>query len=67
MFKGHEEFLDEVHRKGDKLDSRMMYERKHQMYQKYLKVPSGWIFGTIKRELNLCEHDGTCTMSMIKL
>jgi hypothetical protein len=29
------------------------------MHQKYLKVPPGWILGTIKRELNLCEHDGT--------
>jgi hypothetical protein len=36
-----------------------MYERKQQMREKYLKVPPGWIFGTIKRELNLCEHVGT--------
>jgi hypothetical protein len=28
MFEGREEFLDEVHRKGDKLGRRMMYERK---------------------------------------
>jgi hypothetical protein len=37
----------------------MMYERKQQMRQKQLKVPPGWILGTIKREMNLCEHDGT--------
>jgi hypothetical protein len=42
-----------------KLSKRMMYERKQQMREKYLKVPPGWIFGTIKRELNLCEHVGT--------
>jgi hypothetical protein len=29
------------------------------MHQKYLNVPPGWILGTIKRELNLCEHDET--------
>jgi hypothetical protein len=28
MFEGHKEFLDEVRRKGDKLERRMMYERK---------------------------------------
>jgi hypothetical protein len=59
MFVGHEEFLDEVHRKGDKLGRRVMYERKQHMHQKYLNVPPGWILGTIKRELNLCEHDET--------
>jgi hypothetical protein len=37
----------------------MMYERKQQIHEKYLKVPPGWILGTIKRELNLFEHDGT--------
>jgi hypothetical protein len=37
----------------------MMYERKQQMREKHLKVPPGWILGTIKRELNLFEHDGT--------
>jgi hypothetical protein len=37
----------------------MMYERKQQMHEKHLKVPSGWILRTIKRELNLFEHDGT--------
>jgi hypothetical protein len=30
----------------------MMYERKQEMSEKYLKVPLGWILGTIKRELN---------------
>jgi hypothetical protein len=30
----------------------MMYERKQEMHKKYLKVPPGWILGTIKRELN---------------
>jgi hypothetical protein len=28
MFEGREEFLDKVHRKGDKLGRRRMYERK---------------------------------------
>jgi hypothetical protein len=59
MFEGHEEFLDQVQRKGDKLGKRIMYERKQQMCQKHLKVPPSWILGTINRELNLCEHDGT--------
>jgi hypothetical protein len=59
VFEGREEFLDEVRRKGDKLGKRMMYERKQHMREKYLKVPLGWILGTIKRELNLCEHAGT--------
>jgi hypothetical protein len=36
-----------------------MYERKQHMHEKHLKVPLNWILGTIKRELNLCEHDGT--------
>jgi hypothetical protein len=59
IFGGRKEFLDEFHRKGDKLGRMMMYERKQQMHQKQLKVPPGWILGTIKREMNLCEHDGT--------
>jgi hypothetical protein len=29
------------------------------MREKHLKVPSCWILGTIKRELNLFEHYGT--------
>jgi hypothetical protein len=37
----------------------MMYERKPQIREKYLKVPLGWILGTLKRELNLFEHDET--------
>jgi hypothetical protein len=32
MFEGREEFLDEVHRKGDKLDRRRICERKQQMH-----------------------------------
>jgi hypothetical protein len=59
MFEDREEFLDQVRRKGDKLGKRMMYERKQQMREKYLKVPLGWILGTIKTELKLFEHDGT--------
>jgi hypothetical protein len=57
-FEEHEEFLDQVRRKGDKLGKRMMYERKQQMREKYLKVPSRWILRTIKRELNLFELCG---------
>jgi hypothetical protein len=37
----------------------MMYERKQQIREKYLKVPSGWILGTIKTELKRFEHDET--------
>jgi hypothetical protein len=55
-FEGREKFLDEVRRKGDKLDKRMMYERKQQLHVKYLNVSPGWILGTIKREFNLFEH-----------
>jgi hypothetical protein len=35
----------------------MMYERKQEMHKKYLKVPPGWILGTIKRELNAFSGD----------
>jgi hypothetical protein len=35
----------------------MMYERKKEMREKYLKVPPGWILGTIKRELNAPSGD----------
>jgi hypothetical protein len=59
MFEGRKEFFDEVRRKGDKLGRRIMYERKQQMCEKHLKVPPSWILGTMKRELNLCEHTGT--------
>jgi hypothetical protein len=34
------------------LGKMVMYERKQEMREKYLKVPPGWILGTIKRELN---------------
>jgi hypothetical protein len=37
----------------------MMYERKQQMCEKHLKVLVSWILGTIKIQLNLCEHAGT--------
>jgi hypothetical protein len=37
----------------------MMYERKQHLRKKHLKVPPGWILGTILRELNMFEHDGT--------
>jgi hypothetical protein len=59
MFEGHEEFLDQVRRKGDKLGKRMIYERKQHMHEKYLKVSPGWILGIIKTKLKLFEHDGT--------
>jgi hypothetical protein len=39
MFEGRDEFLDQVQRKRDMLGKMMMYERKEQMRQKYLKVP----------------------------
>jgi hypothetical protein len=35
----------------------MMYERKQEMREKYLKVPPGWILGIIKRELNASDGD----------
>jgi predicted NUDIX family phosphoesterase len=58
-FEGCKEFLDQVQIKGDKLGKRMMYERKQHICEKRLKVQPSWILGTIKRELNLFEHDGT--------
>jgi hypothetical protein len=36
-----------------KLGKRMVYEKKKEIREKYLKIPPGWILGTIKRELNL--------------
>jgi hypothetical protein len=57
-FEGCEEFLDEVLMKGAKLDKRMIYERKKEMCEKYLKEPPGWILGIIKRELNLSDLIG---------
>jgi hypothetical protein len=59
IFEGREEFLDQVRRKWDNLARRMMYKRKQHMREKHLKVPPGWILGTIKTELKLFEHDGT--------
>jgi hypothetical protein len=40
-----------------KLGKRMVYKKK-EMREKYLKMPVGWILGTIKRELNLYASDG---------
>jgi hypothetical protein len=57
MFEGHEEFFEQVQRKGDKLGKMMMYKRKQEMHEKYLNVPLGWILGTIKRELNASGGD----------
>jgi hypothetical protein len=57
--KGHEEFLEQVRRKGEKLGNMMVYERKQQLREKHLKQPPRWILGIIKRELNLfklCGH-----------
>jgi hypothetical protein len=56
-FEGHEDFFEQVQRKGDKLGKMMMYERKQEMREKYLKVPPSWILGTIKRELNAPSDD----------
>jgi hypothetical protein len=49
MFEGREEFLNEVQRKGAKFGKRMVYEKKKEMREKYLKEPPGWILRTIKR------------------
>jgi hypothetical protein len=57
MFEGCEEFLDEVQRKGAKLDKRMVYEKK-EMHEKYLKESLGWILDIIKRELNSSDLTG---------
>jgi hypothetical protein len=56
-FEGRVEFLEQVRRKGDKLGKMIMYERKQEMREKYLKVPPGWILETIKRELNASGGD----------
>jgi hypothetical protein len=40
----------------------MMYERKQQMREKYLKDLSCWFLGTIKKELNLFELWGNTTV-----
>jgi hypothetical protein len=52
-FKGRDEFLERVRRKGDKLGNRMVYERMQHMREKHLKHLPHWILGTIKGELNL--------------
>jgi hypothetical protein len=41
-----------------KLGKRMVYEKKSKIREKYLKMPPGWILGTIKRELNLYAYGG---------
>jgi hypothetical protein len=40
----------------------MMYERKQQMREKYLKMPPSWILGIVKRELNLFDLHGNGTL-----
>jgi hypothetical protein len=56
-FEGRKDFFEQDRRKGDNLGKMMMYERKQEMQEKYLKVPPGWILGTIKRELNVSGGD----------
>jgi hypothetical protein len=41
-----------------KLDKRIVYEKKKEMQEKYVKMLLSWILGTIKRELNLYASDG---------
>jgi hypothetical protein len=36
----------------------MVYEKKKKMCEKYLKMPPGWILGTIKKELNFEKPSG---------
>jgi hypothetical protein len=36
----------------------MLYEKKKEMWGKYLKMSPGWIFQTIEKELNLYASDG---------
>jgi hypothetical protein len=36
----------------------MVYEKKKEMWEKHLKIPPGWIVGTICRELNLYVFGG---------
>jgi hypothetical protein len=70
-FENHEKFLDQVQRKWDKLGKRMMYERKQQMHEKYLKVQPRWFLGQL-RESWICFTDATMelwttyTMSTIR-
>jgi hypothetical protein len=44
-----------------KLGKRMVYEKKKEPWEKYLKMPPGWIVGTICRELNLYVFNGDTT------
>jgi hypothetical protein len=62
-FKGPEEFLDEDQRKWDKFHKRVVYDRKQQIRDKYLKEPMRWILATIKRELNLSDLSGDPALS----
>jgi hypothetical protein len=41
-----------------KLGKRMVYEKKKETREKHLKMPLGWIIGTICRELNLYASGG---------
>jgi hypothetical protein len=41
-----------------KLGKRMVYEKKKEIHEKYLKMPLDWILSTIKRELNLYAFSG---------
>jgi hypothetical protein len=53
-FEGSEEFLNEIHRKGPEVQ-KMVYERKKEIHEIYLKEPLGWILRIIMRELNLSD------------
>jgi hypothetical protein len=45
-----------------KLGKRIIYEKKKEMCEKYLKEPPSWILKTIKRELNLFELSNNETL-----
>jgi hypothetical protein len=51
-------FLMRSEGKERNFGKRMVYEKKKEMCEKYLKMPPGWILGTIKRELNLYASGG---------
>jgi hypothetical protein len=53
-FEGSEEFLNEIRRKGHEVQ-KMVYERKKEIHEIYLKEPPGWILRIIMRELNLSD------------
>jgi hypothetical protein len=42
-------FLMKSDGKRAKLGKKMVYEKKKEMQEKYLKMPPGWILGAIKR------------------